>query len=234
MKKKKRKILIFSGAGIDKESGIQTFRDSKDSLWNNHKIEEVASIEAWGKNPQLVLDFYNHRRREVLKAEPNRAHYLLADLENEYDVVIVTQNVSNLHERAGSSKIYHLHGELLKSRSLEDDSIHNCVEDLKLEDNKRPHIVWFGEGLDTDILSKVNDEASDADICLIIGTSMKVFPANTIPFLTKHTCMIYYVDPSDIDFYIQKHRLPYFQHIKDIATIGVGKAIDEFKDLFTV
>lgn len=231
---KKLKILVFSGAGIDKESGIQTFRDSKDGLWNNYKIEDVASVEGWKENPQVVLDFYNARRTEILNAQPNQAHYSVADLSKHHDVTIVTQNVSDLHERAGSTNIIHLHGEILKSRCLEEDTIHECRTDITLEDKKRPHIVWFGEGLDHDLLEKAKDIAGDVDVCIVVGTSMKVFPAATLPFLTKHTCLIYYVDPGDIDFYIPMHRKPYFYHIKENASTGIDNVVEDIIETFTV
>ena len=189
----KKKILIFSGAGVSKESGIQTFRDSKESLWNNYKIEDVATIDAWRKNRALVLEFYNERRALLSSVLPNVAHEIIAGLENEFEVKIVTQNVDDLHERAGSTNIVHLHGELKKSRSTFPGSteVYNCSEDIKIGDKcprgaqLRPHIVWFGENLDGLDIEKATSAAEECDICIIVGTSMQVFPANQIPFLTK-------------------------------------------------
>lgn len=228
----KRKILIFSGAGVSAESGIATFRSSKDSLWNNHRVEDVASVSGWNKDPQSVLDFYNHRRAECILAKPNNGHYVIKQLEDNYDVTIATQNVDDLHERAGSTNILHLHGELLKSRSLNNNVIEECLVDLTIADNKRPHIVWFGEELDTDILNAAKAAADDVDVCIIVGTSMKVWPANILPFLTKHTCLIYYVDPSDIDFNIPTHRKPYFYHIQKPASTGMIDVMNDIDDIF--
>jgi NAD-dependent deacetylase len=150
----KKKILVFSGAGVDKESGVETFRDSQDGLWNNNKIEDVATPDGWRRNKEKVLDFYNMRRAQLKEVEPNLAHQIIADLENEFDVTVVTQNVTNLHERAGSTKIIHLHGELTKVRSTLDSTlIYDWTEDCNLGDKcekgsqLRPHIVWFGENL---------------------------------------------------------------------------------------
>ena len=132
---KKLKILFFTGAGVSAESGLQTFRDSHDGLWNNYKLEDVCTPEAWKKNPALVLDFYNQRRKQCIESIPNKAHQLIAELENDFMVTIVTQNVDDLHERAGSSTIIHLHGELMKSRSTRDDKlIYNIQDDIKIGD----------------------------------------------------------------------------------------------------
>lgn len=233
----KKKILIFSGAGIDKESGVETFRDSKDSLWNNYKIEDVATKDGWYKNRELVLDFYNQRRAQLKDVEPNLAHKLIADLEKDYDVTIVTQNVTDLHERAGSTNIIHLHGELTKSRSTFPGSTetYDCHGDIKIGDKcprgsqLRPHIVWFSESLDPIKIKNAETESEKCDICIIVGTSMQVSPANQIPFLTKEDCLIYYIDPSDMDFYLDKQRRPFFKHIKETATIGMRKVIDIIK-----
>lgn len=234
-----KKILIFTGAGVSKESGIETFRDSKDSLWNNYKIEDVATPDAWRKNRELVLDFYNQRRAQLNTVEPNLAHKLIADLEKDFDVYIVTQNVDNLHERAGSTNIVHLHGELVRSKSTFPGSSETyfCPGDIKIGDKcprgsqLRPDIIWFGEDLDPLDLEKSAKAAEDCDICIIVGTSMQVFPANQIPFLTKEDCLIYYIDPSDIDFYIDKQRKPFFTHIKEPATIGMQKVIEDIKNV---
>lgn len=234
----KKKILIFSGAGVSKESGIETFRDSKDSLWNNYKIEDVATIDAWRKNRSLVLDFYNQRRAQLKDVHPNLAHQIIADLEKEYDVTLVTQNVDNLHERAGSKNIIHLHGELTKSRSTFPGSTESyyCPGDINLGDKcprgaqLRPHIVWFGEGLDPMNIKNAETAAEKCDICIIVGTSMQVFPANQIPFLTKEDCIIFYVDPSEKDFYVPEFRNGFFHHIKEPATTGMQKILNILKD----
>jgi len=234
----KKKILIFSGAGIDKESGVETFRDAKDGLWNNHKIEDVATPDGWRKNRQLVLDFYNQRRAQLKDVEPNLAHKLIADLEKDFEVTLVTQNVTNLHERAGSTNIIHLHGELVKSRSTFPGSTqsYDCQADINIGDKcprgsqLRPHIVWFGENLDPINIDKAEDAAGKCDICIIVGTSMQVFPANQIPFLTKEDCIIFYVDPSEMDFYVPEFRSDFFHHIKEPATIGMQTLLNILKD----
>lgn len=234
-----KKILIFTGAGVSKESGIETFRDSKDSLWNNHKIEDVATIDAWRKNRSLVLDFYNQRRAQLKDVEPNLAHKIIADLEKDYEVTLVTQNVDNLHERAGSTNIIHLHGELTKSSSTFPGSteIYDCPGDINIGDKcprgaqLRPAIVWFGENLNPNNIDKAETAAGDCDICIIVGTSMQVFPANQIPFLTKEDCIIFYVDPSEMDFYVPEFRSEFFHHIKEPATKGMQKIINIFKQV---
>jgi NAD-dependent deacetylase len=229
-----KKILIFTGAGVSKESGIETFRDSKDSLWNNHKIEDVATIDAWRKNRSLVLDFYNQRRAQLKDVEPNLAHKLIADLEKGFEVNLVTQNVDNLHERAGSKNVIHLHGELTKSSSTFPGSteIYDCPDDINIGDKcprgaqLRPAIVWFGENLDANNIIMAEDAAIKCDICIIVGTSMQVFPANQIPFLTKEDCIIFYVDPSEMDFYVPEIRKEFFHHIKEPATTGMQTLIN--------
>ena len=231
-----KKILIFTGAGVSKESGIETFRDAN-GLWNNYKIEDVATPDGWRKNRQLVLDFYNDRRAQLNTVEPNLAHQLIASLEKDFDVCIVTQNVDNLHERAGSKNIIHLHGELTKSRSTFPGSTetYDCHGDINLGDKcprgsqLRPHIVWFSESLDPIKIKNAETESEKCDICIIVGTSMQVSPANQIPFLTKEDCLIYYIDPNDMDFYLDKQRKPFFTHIKEPATIGMQKVIDIIK-----
>jgi len=233
----KKKILVFSGAGVSKESGIETFRDSADSLWNNYRIEDVATIDAWRRNRELVLDFYNQRRAQLKLVHPNLAHQVIADLEKDYDVTLITQNVDNLHERAGSTNVLHLHGELTKSRSCFPGSAETfeCEGDIKVGDKcprgaqLRPHIVWFGESLDGGILESAECAAEEADICIIVGTSMQVFPANQIPFLTKEDCIIFYVDPSDKDFYVPEFRSSFFHHIKEPATTGMQTLVNILK-----
>jgi NAD-dependent deacetylase len=234
-----KKILIFTGAGVSKESGIDTFRDTKDGLWNNYKIEDVATPDGWRKNREVVLDFYNARRAQLKDVKPNLAHQLIADLEKDFDVTVVTQNVDNLHERAGSTNIIHLHGELTKSRSTFPGSTdtYDCQGDINLGDKcpkgsqLRPHIVWFGEDLDGGNLLNAEKVAGECDICIIVGTSMQVFPANQIPFLTKEDCIVFYVDPSDMDFYVPEFRKDFFHHIQEVASVGMQKVIDIIKNV---
>lgn len=235
---RRKKILVFTGAGISAESGVKTFRDSG-GLWHEFKVEEVASIHGWNTNKQKVIDFYNLRRKEMLNVSPNRGHIALAELENNFDVTIVTQNVDNLHEKAGSKNVIHLHGELSKLQSEDNHEIITEWEnDLKIGDlgfdghQLRPNIVWFGENLNQSLMEKVAEEAFNSDVCLIIGTSMKVAPANSIPWLTKDSALVYYVDPSDIEFYIPNNRNPFFYHIQEVATTGVERVKNELLDIF--
>lgn len=177
----KKKLVVLSGAGISAESGLKTFRDS-DGLWEGYDLEEVATPMAWRKNPQLVLDFYNARRRNVLQAVPNEAHFGLVRLEERYDVTIITQNIDDLHERAGSSNIIHLHGEILKMRSEQNESlIYEIRKDILLGDladdgvQLRPHIVWFHEPVP--LIPVAASIVADADIFVVVGTSLAVYPA---------------------------------------------------------
>ncbi|MDP4130096.1 MAG: Sir2 family NAD-dependent protein deacetylase [Bacteroidota bacterium] len=177
----KKKLVILSGAGISAESGLKTFRDS-DGLWEGYKITEVATPGAWKNNPGLVLDFYNMRRRDVSEAMPNAAHLGLARLEEHFDVQIITQNIDDLHERAGSSKVLHLHGEIFKMRSVLDEHlIYEIRTDIRLGDQAadgaqlRPHIVWFEE--DVPMIGPAAQLAASADILVVIGTSLVVYPA---------------------------------------------------------
>lgn len=196
----KKKLVVLSGAGISAESGIKTFRDYN-GLWENHRIEDVASPEGFARNPQLVLDFYNARRRQLTEVEPNTAHKLLAELEDFFDVYIITQNVDDLHERGGSTKIIHLHGELTKAKSIEENSeVVDYVEDIKVGDlhpdgsQLRPHIVWFGEMVPE--MDRAIEIASQADLFLVIGTSMQVYPAASVIRYVPTHCEIFVIDPN--------------------------------------
>lgn len=195
-----KKIVVISGAGISAESGLKTFRDSN-GLWEGHDVMEVATPLGFKKNPELVLEFYNQRRRQLLEVHPNLAHKTIADLEKIYKVSIITQNVDDLHERAGSSFVLHLHGELFKVRSTKNENnIQSWRKDLFLGDlckdgfQLRPHIVWFGE--DVPLMLKAISVCEKADILIIVGTSMQVYPAasliNYVPLNTK----VYYIDPT--------------------------------------
>lgn len=195
----KKKLVVLSGAGISAESGLKTFRDS-DGLWENHRVEDVATPDAFRRDPELVMRFYNLRRAQLHEVEANDAHKTLAALEDDFDVHIITQNVDNLHERGGSSKVLHLHGELCKVRPIdtEEDGIIGWTDDLNIGDTDergvqlRPHIVWFGEMVPA--MEKAADIASQADIFLVIGTSMKVYPAaGLIDFIPSH-CELYVID----------------------------------------
>jgi len=195
-----KKIVVLSGAGISAESGIKTFRDS-DGLWEGYDVMEVATPEGWEKNPSLVLDFYNERRKQLHQSFPNVAHKILAELEDDFEVTIITQNVDNLHEKAGSSKVLHLHGELLKVRSTKNsDYILNWDSDLNLEDfdlegnQLRPHIVWFGEAVPE--LENAVRIVQKADYLIVIGTSLQVYPAASLLYYAPMDCKVYYIDPN--------------------------------------
>lgn len=199
----KPKLVVFTGAGISAESGIRTFRDSG-GLWEEYDINEVATPMAWKKNQALVLDFYNKRRRQVLEAKPNEAHFALVELEKKYDVHIITQNIDDLHERAGSAKVLHLHGEITKSRSTIDPSLVYTISsgDLKTGDRcekgsqLRPHIVWFGELVP--MMENAYLIAGKADIFIVVGTSMAVYPAAGIIDYAPPGIPKYLVDPGDV------------------------------------
>lgn len=218
--KRKQKIIALTGAGISAESGIKTFRDSN-GLWEEHRIEDVATPEGWHRNKQLVLDFYNQRRRQLLECKPNAAHLALADLQKDFDVVIVTQNVDDLHERAGSKNIIHLHGELLKVRSsVYEDLIYDWKKDLSLGDKcergtqLRPHIVWFGEAVP--MIENAASEIQTADIVLVIGTSMQVYPAAGLVHYAPRHASKFYIDPNADENYIAG-----VQPIAEKATTGM-------------
>lgn len=201
----KKKIVVLTGAGMSAESGVSTFRDSN-GLWENHDIMDVASPEGWKRNPALVLDFYNKRRAQLKEVKPNRGHEILAELEKDFDIQIITQNVDNLHERAGSTNVLHLHGELTKVRSTSNENhILNWTEDLHLGDvdykgnQLRPHIVWFGEPVPA--IEQAVAMIKDADIVLIIGTSLQVYPAAGLMHYAKHHVPVYYIDPNPATIY---------------------------------
>lgn len=201
----KKKIVALTGAGMSAESGVSTFRDSN-GLWENHDIMEVASPEGWHKNPALVLDFYNKRRAQLKEVTPNRGHEILAELEKDFDIQIITQNVDNLHERAGSTTVLHLHGELTKVRStVNENHILNWTEDLHLGDvdykgnQLRPHIVWFGEPVPA--IEQAVVMIKEADIVLIIGTSLQVYPAAGLMHYAKAHVPVYYIDPNPATIY---------------------------------
>ena len=195
----KKKLVILTGAGISAESGIQTFRDA-DGLWEGHNVEEVATYEGWLKNTPLVLDFYNQRRKQLKTVIPNLAHEILVELENDFDVSIVTQNVDNLHEKAGNTNILHLHGELLKVRSDSNSKVQilDWNDDLNLGDldknnvQLRPHIVWFGEQVPA--LEQAVNIVESADILMIIGTSLQVYPAASLMNFAQEDIPVFYID----------------------------------------
>ena len=223
----KKKLVALTGAGISAESGLKTFRDS-DGLWEEHDVMEVASIEGWRRNPGLVLDFYNQRRRQLADVKPNEAHVVLAKLEKHFDVQIVTQNVDNLHERAGSTKVLHLHGELTKVRSVKDEDLVLDVgyEEILLgqtaEDGAqlRPDIVWFGEAVP--LILEAERHVMAADIFAVVGSSLVVYPAAGLAAVVRPITRAFLIDPKGVEM-----RLPNnFTFIKEPATAGVQKMRD--------
>ncbi len=196
----KKKLVVLSGAGISAESGIKTFRDS-DGLWENHRVEDVASPEGFSRNPDLVFEFYNLRRQQLKTVKPNEAHKILAELDQYFDVQIITQNVDDLHERAGSTNVIHLHGELLKARPINsDEGIIDWKNDLIIGDldkngiQLRPHIVWFGEMVPE--MENAMKIAAEANLLVIIGTSMQVYPAAGLINYVPNNCEIFVIDPN--------------------------------------
>ena len=220
-----QKLVVLTGAGISAESGISTFRDSG-GLWEGHDVNQVATPEGFAADPALVLDFYNKRRRQLSQVEPNEAHRLLARLEKRYEVVIITQNVDDLHERAGSHNIIHLHGELLKSRGVDNPNVtYPCTGDIHVGDKSptgaqlRPHIVWFGE--EVPMLEKAIAQVYSADILMIIGTSLQVYPASSLIDYVKEGTPIFYIDPNP-----SLHSKGDLTVIAQKASTGVAKAIE--------
>jgi NAD-dependent deacetylase len=209
----KKKLVVLTGAGMSAESGLKTFRDS-DGLWEGYDVTEVATPRAWRKNPKLVLDFYNMRRKNVLDAQPNAGHYGLAELENDFDVHIITQNIDDLHERAGSSRVLHLHGEIFKMRSEHDEElVYDIRGDINLGDKAadgaqlRPHIVWFEEPVP--MIEQAVPIVRNADIFLVIGTSLVVYPA---------AGLVDYA-PWSIPKYIIDRKIPYTSSVFNLTTI---------------
>lgn len=225
-----KKIVVLTGAGVSAESGIKTFRDA-DGLWEGHDIMEVASPMGWERDRQKVLEFYNLRRRQLKEVQPNAAHLALKELEEKYEVNIVTQNVDDLHERAGSSRVIHLHGELRKVRSCIDEQLVLEWEDdlnegdlCKHQSQLRPHIVWFGEEVPR--MEEAMEITSEADILIIIGTSMQVYPAAGLMHYTRPGIPIYFIDPKptvsgkgNLKVYAEK------------ASSGVRKVVDELLNI---
>lgn len=229
-KETKPKLVVLSGAGISAESGLKTFRDSEDGLWNGYDIEDVATPQAFQRNPSLVLDFYNWRRQEVLKALPNSAHTLLASLQTYFDVRVVTQNIDDLHERGGVVNVLHLHGEILKKCSAKTKSVTwPCTTDIQLGElapdggQMRPFIVWFGEAVY--LMDRAYEIVSQADVFVVIGTSLQVYPAAGLLHAVPSHARCFVIDktiPSSA-------RLPHFETIEMPATIGVQEMISRLR-----
>lgn len=217
-----KKLVVLSGAGISAESGIKTFRDSG-GLWEGHRVEDVATPEGWRRDPEMVLEFYNQRRKQAVDAKPNRGHEILAELEQHYDVTVITQNVDNLHERAGSSNVIHLHGSLFESRSTKNPVLIYPIAgwELKLGDvcelgsQLRPNIVWFGEAVP--MIEIAADISSGADIFLVVGTSMVVYPAAGLIDYVPDRVKKYVVDPNKPEIF----HVPNLEFIAEKASIGM-------------
>ncbi|MBC3785822.1 SIR2 family NAD-dependent protein deacylase [Spirosoma utsteinense] len=218
----RRKIVVLSGAGISAESGIPTFRAS-DGLWENHRIEDVATPEAWERNPDLVQDFYNQRRKQALSVQPNAGHLALVKLEEAFDVTVITQNVDNLHEKAGSTHVIHLHGELFKSRSTVDESLVYDIDGWEIRKGDvcekgaqlRPHIVWFGEAVP--MMDVALEATAQADILIVVGTSLNVYPAAGLAYAAPDGVPLYIVDPNTPTM----HKRANVTFITEPATIGL-------------
>jgi NAD-dependent deacetylase len=224
----KKRLIVLSGAGISAESGLGTFRDNG-GLWEKYRIEDVATPEAWTKNPELVTAFYNMRRKQAFEAEPNEAHLILAELERHYEVVIITQNIDDLHERAGSSKVLHLHGEINKVKSSGPNAEKKyypqkewevkigdlCPEGYQL----RPHVVWFGEAVP--MLENAAKLVETADLFLVVGTSLNVYPAAGLIHYAPQHSEKYLIDPRKVNVSDN------FQHIQEEASIGMRKLKEE-------
>jgi NAD-dependent deacetylase len=219
-----KKLVVLSGAGISAESGIPTFRDSN-GLWEGHRVEDVASPEGWYKNPSVVLDFYNQRRKKALEVKPNRGHEILAELERDFDVTVVTQNVDNLHERAGSTKVIHLHGSLFESRSTKDARLVYPIKGWELNigdtcekgSQLRPNIVWFGEMVP--LMDVAAGIAAKADVFLVVGTSMVVYPAAGLIHYVPYDTPKFVVDPK----LPEVGNVPLLQMITDKASTGMER-----------
>jgi NAD-dependent deacetylase len=219
----KKKLVVLSGAGVSAESGVATFRDAG-GLWEGHNVMDVASPEGFGKNPALVLDFYNQRRRQLHTVQPNKAHIIIAELEEHFDVHVITQNVDDLHERGGSSNVLHLHGELRKARSInnENDAL-EWTNDINLGDlhpvskqQLRPHIVWFGETVPA--ITEAIDIVEEADIVVVVGTSLQVYPAAGLMDYAKPGAKVFYVDSNPATVYNSHNKVEVFSHI---ASVGI-------------
>lgn len=225
-----KNVVVFTGAGVSAESGISTFRDHG-GLWEKYKFEDVATTEAWIRQPKIVLEFYNARRKEVIQAKPNRAHELISKLQSYFNTWVITQNIDNLHERAGSKNVMHLHGEIMKSKS----SINpNIIYDVKNGEIKwgdlcelgsqiRPHVVWFGE--EVPLMPLALQKVSEADILIITGTSLQVYPAAGIIFNANKNCEIFLIDPGEVS----THSPIKINRIKEKAGKGMEMLFEKLK-----
>jgi len=232
MSDKKKKLLVFSGAGVSAESGLKTFRD-QGGLWEDYDISEVATPQAWQANRDLVLKFYNMRRKQLFKANPNAAHKAIAELENYFDVEVITQNIDDLHERAGSTKVTHLHGEL---RKVQSEKYPNLIYDFEKEEIEigdlcekghqlRPHVVWFGEAVP--MMEKAYEIASSAELFIVVGTSLNVYPAAGIINFVPNNAICWLIDPNSNEYQLPKK----WKLIQDKAGAAMPNLLEELKKL---
>jgi NAD-dependent deacetylase len=227
----KRELVVFTGAGVSAESGLKTFRDA-DGLWENYPLEEVATPEAWRKDPAKVLHFYDLRRAQVLAAQPNAAHYAIAELERWFNVQVITQNIDDLHERAGSSRVLHLHGEVLLARSTADPALITPINgpSLRLGDRcalgsqLRPHIVWFGE--EVPLMATAVEMVQKAELLIVVGTSLQVYPAANLVHYLKRTAELHLVDPMELPSALRDRA----HHWKEKASVGVPALAHDLRD----
>lgn len=221
-----KNVVVLTGAGISQESGIDTFRDSN-GLWENYRVEDVAWADSWQKNEEMVREFYNKRRKDVMEAKPNEAHLELVRLEKGFNVNVVTQNIDDLHERAGSSNVLHLHGEIRKARSVEMEDFVVPIQGWELKETDldplgkplRPFVVWFGESVP--MLDVAIDLCQKADILVVVGTSLKVYPAASLLYYVPSKCKKYLVDNKDVEADLRG-----FTFVKETASIGVKRVVD--------
>lgn len=225
MRQGRKKVVVLSGAGISAESGLSTFRDNG-GLWEKYDLNEVATIDAWHRNPKLVLEFYEARRQQVVDSQPNPAHFALAQLEKHFDVSIVTQNIDDLHERAGSTDVLHLHGEITKSRSVaSDQTLYPLDGPIELGDlcpdgqQKRPHVVWFGEPVPK--MSEAEQIVAQSDILIVVGTSLNVYPAAGLIHSCTNSTECFLVDPGNFDLDSNQ-----FTHLKGSASEKIPFLVD--------
>jgi len=221
-----KKLIVLTGAGMSAESGLKTFRDA-DGLWEGHDVMKVASPEGFADDPELVYEFYNQRRKQLKKAKPNAAHEALATLEKHFDMHIITQNVDDLHEKAGSKNVLHLHGQLNEVRPIDkSNDIQHWTEDLNQGDvdqrgiQLRPNVVWFGEAVPN--IEPAAKLVSNAELLLIIGTSMQVYPAAGLVDFAPNNCSIYLIDPKPVTYYSVRA----IHHIEKVATLGMGEFME--------
>ena len=234
----RKRIVVLTGAGVSAESGVATFRD-EGGLWQQYDWQRMASIEGWEEEPAKVLEFYNMRRRDLMEVQPNKAHLLLAELEKHYDVTIITQNIDNLHERAGSTDVLHLHGEITKVTSSVDRDDPDCIKELPLEvplcmgdkaadgSQLRPYVVWFGESVP--MFEVAIPIVREADILIVIGTSLTVYPAASLVRFAPPAAEKYIINPGLAYDPYDTHLSDNFEHIREKATVGVAMLVERLK-----